>query len=384
MDIKKLKKLLGNEENVKQDFKLKLDFSTESSKKEFAKDICALANSRGGRGYLIIGVEDKTKRIVGIEQSDFSEEQIQQVISSRIDPPVPVSFEIISYESKKIGVITIYQSDQKPYQFRENGSFYIRRGSTTDTMRKGEIISAMQDNLSLDAELCPMIKSGLNDLDMQLVKKYFKKHNVEINEDNKEILMSSAGIITRESSEKEFRCTMGGLLVFSRINFWYLPNNMIRLVNKVNNNFNEIYFIQGDLLSILNQCEEKLNAILPKKYPINAVFEGIKNAVIYRDYTTYNKEIEVVIDYKNITVVSPGILLKNSKAPLTNSHNYIKRNMWIYEKLITLETSNKFNKSGRGFTRMRKAFSNHGKVKFLNVISENQFKIIYPSINYFK
>lgn len=384
MDVKKLKKLLKNEESIKQDYKLKLDFSTESAKKEFAKDISAIANSRGGRGYLIIGVEDKTKKIVGIEQRDFSEEQIQQVISSRIDPPIPVSFDLINYESKKIGVITIYQSEQKPYQFRENGAFYIRRGSTTDTMRKQEIISSMQDNLSLDTELCPIIRSSINDLDMEIVKRYFNRHNVDINDDNIEMLMSSAGIITRENQEKEFKCTMGGLLVFSRINFLHLPHNIVRLVNKVNSNYDEISFIQGDLLSILNQCEDKLNAILLKNYPKDAVFEGIKNAVIYRDYTTYNKEIEVIIDYKNITIISPGILLKNSKAPLMNSHNYIKRNMWIYEKLKTLDSKNRFNKNGRGFTRMRKAFVNHGKVKFLNVTSQNHFKVIYPSINNFK
>ena len=43
-----------------------MDILIESGKKELAKDICAIANSRGGRGYIVIGVEDKTKRIIGI------------------------------------------------------------------------------------------------------------------------------------------------------------------------------------------------------------------------------------------------------------------------------------------------------------------------------
>lgn len=90
---------------------------------------------------------------------DFTEEQIQQIISSRIDPPVPVSLEVLQYHGKKLAVINIYDSDQKPYQTRENGVFYIRRGSTTDTMRKEEIISSLQDSLSLNIELCSIVKS---------------------------------------------------------------------------------------------------------------------------------------------------------------------------------------------------------------------------------
>ena len=53
--------LLKREEGTKLDFKVKMDIVIESGKKELAKDICAIANSHGGRGYIVIGVEDKTK-----------------------------------------------------------------------------------------------------------------------------------------------------------------------------------------------------------------------------------------------------------------------------------------------------------------------------------
>ncbi|MEL7597587.1 MAG: ATP-binding protein, partial [Clostridiaceae bacterium] len=147
MNKKKLASLLKRQEGVKLDFKQEIDLNTESGKKEFAKDICALANSRGGRGYLVIGIEDKTKRVLGVDRLSFTEEQIQQIVSSRCEPPIPISLEFIDYENKKVAVITVYQSSQKPYQFRENGAFYIRRGSTTDTMRKQELISSFEENM---------------------------------------------------------------------------------------------------------------------------------------------------------------------------------------------------------------------------------------------
>jgi len=66
MDIRKLNSILKREEGPKLDFKLRLELWNETGKKELAKDVCAIANSNGGRGHIIIGIEDKTKRIVGI------------------------------------------------------------------------------------------------------------------------------------------------------------------------------------------------------------------------------------------------------------------------------------------------------------------------------
>lgn len=94
------KKLLGINEkkkkDIKLDFKLKLSLEHESSKKELAKDVCAIANSRGGRGYIVIGIEDKSKRIVGLEDNEIIiEEQVQQIITSRCEPPIPISVEYL-------------------------------------------------------------------------------------------------------------------------------------------------------------------------------------------------------------------------------------------------------------------------------------------------
>jgi predicted HTH transcriptional regulator len=75
LDSYKLKQLLKQEEGPKIDFKASFSLSTESEKKEFTKDVIAIANSRGGRGYIIFGIEDKTKKVLGIDPDDFKEEQ---------------------------------------------------------------------------------------------------------------------------------------------------------------------------------------------------------------------------------------------------------------------------------------------------------------------
>ena len=381
MHKKKLLSLIKRPEGTKLDFKLKIDLETESGRKELAKDICAIANSKGGRGYLIIGVEDKKRTVEGIEEINFTEEQIQQIISSRCEPPIPISLEILECENKRIAVITIYDGEQKPYQVRENGAFYVRRGSTTDTMRKQELISAFQENLAINAELCSIIKSNLQCLNKTLLEGYFLSQGIFLNDENYITLLENASILNLDKETNKYVCTLGGLLVFSSMNNIFVPHNMIRVINKINKGIDEVNIIQGDLLQILDKSEELLGKVLPKDYPIEAVNEAVKNAVLYRDYTVFDKEIEIIIDFNSISVISPGALARGNTV---RSHNYIRRNMWIYEKLIALDTKKRFVKSGRGFSRMKKSVKNYGRVIFVNSMQNNCFKVIFPGINILK
>lgn len=381
MDIKKIETLIKRDEGTKLDFKQKIELETESGKKELAKDVCAIANSRGGRGYIVIGIEDKTKRIVGMEGKTYTEEQIQQIISSRCEPPIPIVYEIYDYLGKVISIITIYDGGQKPYQIRENGAFYIRRGSTTDVMRKQELAAALQENLSLNVELCPIINSSLSCLNYKLIDKYFSFHRININEENRNMLMENASIIKFDKDLGKYVATFGGILVFSDLSYVYIPHNMIRIVNGINGNEKSITIIQGNLISMLNECEELLKKLLPQNYPIQPILEAINNAVLYRDYTIFNKEIEIVLNYENITVVSPGILVKGKDI---SYQNYVKRNMWIYEKLIAIDNKKRFMKSNRGFSMMKQSFKNIGRVIFINSLNKDYFKVIFPGLHNFQ
>jgi predicted HTH transcriptional regulator len=382
MNIKKFLSLLKRSEGPKLDFKQCINVENDSGRKELAKDICAIANSRGGRGYLIIGIEDKTKRIVGISEVNFNEEKIQQIVSSRIDPPIPVSLEILQYNGRDVAVISIYDSPQKPYQMRDNGSFYIRRGSTNDTMRKQEIISALQENLGINVELCPIPHSDLNCIDDGIVNRYFLSQGIEINHENRLELMENASIIYMDKNSGKYMATLGGLLIFSKINNICIPHNMIKIVNNINRNSKPMVIIQGDLISMMDEAEHIIRKIINvKSYPVKAVDEGIREAVVYRDYSDFSRGIEVVLGYNSIVITSPGILINRKN---TDFYNYANRNMWIYEKIIALDTKERSISISSGFNRIRKEFKNKGKVKFINSIKNFNFKVIYPGIKNFK
>lgn len=137
-----LKKIIDNNETTKTDFKEIFELKNDHQKKEFAKDVSAIANTPGKRGFLIYGIT-RDRKVKGISPSDFKEEQMQQIISSRIDPPVRFSAYKLRYSGHYVGILEIQTSTSRPHQYLPDGNFFIRWGSTTDKMSIKDISSAV-------------------------------------------------------------------------------------------------------------------------------------------------------------------------------------------------------------------------------------------------
>ena len=377
MNKKKLLSLIQQREGTKLDFKLKIDISSEAGKKELAKDVCAIANSKGGRGYLIVGVEDRTKRLVGINKGkSLEEEKIQQVVSSRCEPPIPITVEIVDIDGIYIGIITIFDGGQKPYQIKETGAFHIRRGSITDTMRKSELVAAFEENQLLTVETCKVVNSSAEFLNRKLIEKYFKSKGIDINRENEKFLLESAGITYLDKRSRKIRCTFGGLLVFCDSNNICIPNNAIRIINKLNESHPRSIMINGNLLDMIDKTEKEMYTLLPKGYPVFAVMEAIKNSVMYREYSIIDRLIEVILTKNSVIIISPGQLV--SKGNMFGDMGYNKRNMWIYDKLISLDESKRFINDGNGLVRIKEAFKGKRKVRLINSTLDDCFKVILP------
>jgi len=374
LDRNKLKQLLKREEGPKLDFKATLSLSTESDKKEFAKDVIAMANSRGGRGYIIFGVEDKTKRILGIDPGNFSEEQIQQIICNRCDPPVPISVEFVDVEEKIIAVISVFRSSHKPHQMIQNGAFYVRRGSTTDVARRSEIANMFQENGLMSFETVILKNAGMDELVDSLIKQYFV--NLGIADDTpKQALMEAMGIIGQDMEYEDMHPTIGGLLLFGKNPSIFLPHVYIKVSCD-----NETRCFYGNILNMLDDATEYIGLKLDNPdYPLDAVSEVIANAIAHRDYLDNSRGISVTISNKRIEVSNPGSLIAgNSVNSFMKENNPIRRNPWLYQRLLTLDTKKRFLKSGLGLTRIKNALAGIGEVKYLNIGSQNLFKVILP------
>lgn len=366
MDVRKLKYLLQQEEGPKLDFKAEFHMDTESEKKELAKDVSAIANSRGGRGHIIFGIQDKTKKVLGIDTTDIKEEQIQQVIYNRCDPPVPVSVDIVGYEGKQIMVVTIFKSEQKPHQVLQNGAFYIRRGSTTDIARREEIANMLQENGLLSYERVMLSKIPMDALDDALIKQYFAYDL---------LLLDGLGFIGEDPETGEYHPTIGGLLLFGKNPYIYLSHVYVKVHYD-----NEVKLFTGNITKMLDEIELFLKSICgADDYPLEAVNEALANALVHRDYLDLTGGINIQISPKYIEVSNPGAMIAGNKLYKDyRDNNPKRRNPWLYQRLLMLDKKGRFLKYGLGIHRIREYFEPTGKVKFINIGSRNIFKVIMP------
>lgn len=373
MDNQKLKLLLSREEGEKLDFKAELNLATESEKKELVKDVTAIANSRGGRGHILYGVEDKTKRIIGVDPSLFQEEQIQQIIYNRTDPPVPVSLDLVQMENKTIAVLTIFRSRHAPHQIIQTGAFYVRRGSTTDYARRSELASMMQENGLLTFETVVIKEADLEALDFDRINHFFKSMHVET-EQPQTILMEAFGFISNKGGG-EFSPTIGGLLLFGKNPQIYLPQCYVSITYG-----NDTRIISGNIPAILDQVSADIKRIVGSQdYPMEAFEEALANALIHRDYCDLSRGIAITVTERTIEIVNPGAVTAGSKVYRHMKECFPeRRNAWLYQRFISIDERRRFLQSGLGINRIRKAFNAVGTVKFVNLGRQNSFKVVLP------
>ncbi len=373
MDADRIKQLLRREEGPKLDFKATLHLNTEGEKKELTKDVIAIANSRGGRGYILFGVEDKTKKLLGIEPGEFHEEQIQQIIYNRSDPPVPVTVEFQEYQGVMLAVLTIFKSPHKPHQMLQNGAFYVRRGSTTDVARRSEIAGMLQESGLLTYETVPLPNARMEDLDQELMQIYFKTLHVG-GESPNQVLLQALGFIA-EVENSGITPTIGAMLLFGKNPSIFLPHCYVKITQ------GEIsYHITGNIFDMMQKsCQVIRDLLQDSDYPYSAIEEALGNALIHREYLDTSRGVYVDIRESCIEISNPGALVAGNKpVKYMNDRNPERRNPWLYERVLIMDQGKPFINMGNGISRVRDAFPKKDNVRFINLGSRNLFKVILP------
>lgn len=119
----------GESRNV--EFKEKLPEKSE----RYTKTIVAFANTQGGR--LIIGVDDETREVVGVdrEESVFKiMDSISNAVSDSCTPQIVPDMELQTVDGRTIVVVSVAPGPNRPYYLRTKGKeagTFIRVAGTT-------------------------------------------------------------------------------------------------------------------------------------------------------------------------------------------------------------------------------------------------------------
>jgi ATP-dependent DNA helicase RecG len=173
-------------ESNRIEFKRELNDSLE-------KEVVAFLNYREG-GIIYLGIDDKTKITIGIDDIDATQLKIKDRIKNNINPSTMGLFEVITEarDGKYIIKIVVAGGLEKPYYLSKMGmstkGCYIRVGNSTEPMpvRMIEDLFAARIRDSIGT-----IKSRNQNLSFEQLKIYYNENSLKLNNkfaDNLELL----------------------------------------------------------------------------------------------------------------------------------------------------------------------------------------------------
>ncbi|GAB3665035.1 AlbA family DNA-binding domain-containing protein [Halopiger thermotolerans] len=155
-----IEELIGQEEDINLEYKetflydVHQDEPNSELKEKAVQEVCAFANTEGG--LLMIGVEDDSKEITGLERDlklmpegkDEFERQINQEISSRIGSPFASLFTRIEFEEIDEKEVCVVRVDRAPEPVYCDETLYVRNGSSSIPLDTPEAVQYIEQNWS--------------------------------------------------------------------------------------------------------------------------------------------------------------------------------------------------------------------------------------------
>ncbi len=316
---------LPDKESEQVEFKK--SFATE---KEILETICAFSNTKGGRIY--IGIDDNGK-VIGTGVGKNTLEHFTAKIIKDIKPYPNIEIKEEEINGKKIVVISVKKSDVSPHFCR--GIAYKRSGKSNIKMDPSEIekliIERRKKNLRFET-LTQMEHASINDIDKKVVESYAKKINKKVS--NLRLFLKKSGLIVGD------KLTNAALLLFGKNPQSFFPYAEVKIIIK--DRLGEISgykLISGNLIKQAEDIEKTIKEILPYKvkienfrrvkeyiFPLEAIREGVINALVHRDYSIPSYTY-ITVEPDRITIKNPGVLPEGlTVKQLYREHASILRN----------------------------------------------------------
>lgn len=332
-----LMELIKNGENSYVEFK-RDDVHPDS----LAKEISALLNLEGG--VILLGVEDDGS-ITGLTKSRTEAEHwLMNIARQNLQPEIiPVWSSMAMDDGKIIGIVKLpTDGPGKPYKGKRGATWvtFVRVGSTSREATREEEGRLYQAARLVRYEIKPVPDTGYESLDLDRLENYFRdilQRQIPSRADKEswQRLLLNSDLLARFG---DATCSsVAGILLFGDYPNRRLPQAGVTAVafpglEKEYNSIDEER-IRGPLVSIFSSQHRVLGKGVvdrtvdfvarnmgsvswleggrrrrKKAFPLDAVREGIVNAVVHRDYAFEGTDIEVTLYSDRLEIISPGRL----------------------------------------------------------------------------
>ncbi len=300
-----------------------------SDGKKIRQAICAFANdlpNHGKPGVLFVGVDDSGEP-TGLPITD---QLLQQLASMRSDGnilPFPcLTVQKRTVKGRDVAVVLVEPSDSPPVRYK--GSAWVRVGPrrAIASPQEERALAERRRYRNAPGDILPLRNADLEDLDFGILEEIYLPAAA-----SPEVLAENSR--TREEQMASLRLaelgppvvpTVLGVLVLGKKPTRHLPGayvSFLRLAGEhLASDVISHHEIEGPLPRLMAQLEElvKLHIITavditsgPKEirrpdYPIAALEQLIRNAVMHRTYEETNSPIRIYWYSDRIEIISPG------------------------------------------------------------------------------
>ena len=318
-----------------------MEFKEALNKDVVAREVCGFLNTEGGQ--VLIGVKDRG-RVSGIKNADAEAKSLNQLLINNIVPEAPITVSVESVENKKILLVEVLGGSKKPYVFK--GSIYYRIGEQTVQASAQEIASLIHNNqrAGIHWERQAALGVEIEDLDTEEIRKTIQQLSTSgRGKGQKEDVMD---FLSRYGLYQNGNLTNAAVVLFAKEPARYIPQCRVRLTvysssktgvafdydrllegNLFNNIDNIIQFFETNI-GLTSQFEkQKWQRIDKPRYPIQALREGVLNALIHRDYSNISGSATISIYPDKLEITNYGELPKELKtSDLKRNHLSLPRN----------------------------------------------------------
>lgn len=350
--------------------------------KKYLKAVSSFANGYD-IGYIIFGIEDGTKKIVGVKDIKKSYEEVSNRIKTRIDPSIIPTVDIVDVEGKKLIVVKVIPGGHTPY-------YYVNKGTRTAYIRKGD-----QDCEVNSTELNELILRGRNqgwdelvtdnlykDFTFEKLKRYFediKDYKIEKEDLESFGLLNGEKLTNAALLYSDQNPVVGSFISCTR---W---DGLDKLSAKDDIEFygsilyqidNAMEFIKKHMSNGWVKEGGKLARRTIPEYDLDAMREAIINAEAHRSYLMRGTNVELAFYDDRIEIVSCGTIGNGKtleellKRPTSQRRNQLVCD--IFSRLDFME------RRGSGIKKILLAYENDEKKPKFEIIG-NVFIVTFYS-----
>jgi ATP-dependent DNA helicase RecG len=296
-------------ETTEVDFKEKLEIVKPIS---WLKSVSAFANGIGG--VLYFGINDKTQKIVGLDDPQFVTEKISEIIKAKISPIPKITLTHLKEDNNNIIKLEIFSGLNTPYYYKtkEHTEAFVRIGNQSVTAPEyilNELILKGTGN-SFDT-IVSNIK--IKDLSFTLLKATYKdKTHIDLEDTDfesfglaKDNMATNAGLLLADKCpllQSRIFCTRWNGIDMTTINDETVDDkefggNILQLLQ------NGLDFIK--LHNKRSWYKTGRGRIEKIDYHETAIYELLVNSLIHRSYMDLGSEVHIDIFNDRLEITSP-------------------------------------------------------------------------------